>query len=364
MWIIIGSLWLVLMAIVALMLALPETASVSDARDALAENDVFSLAGTAVERYDVLGHTLVYHERQGLSLMDALGREQSYIAYPYRQSRVLDAGSGRMVAPAQGAGFFAIAPDHTSWEVASKETVNGAAYGYGRWLTFGPSSLNRTVASVYDPPNEAPTLTVVCPPKTWPVRAAWVTRDTFDLLLLDLSSGEPISRLIRYDREGEPMLDRLYDGTELYAGLAYADGDLMFLYSDRAIVALDRDSGERRAAWTLDTITRVADVAGRLVFSGDVNGQRGLYLTPSSSDETAMSMRPLAHGADVRCFDMSQDGSLLLAATDAHFLIYDIPSGDIIARQPLETAPTRILALSDRVFMVFYDDVGGVVTVR
>lgn len=363
---ILSLCWLMILGSVALIFLIPrQPVAMGDATDALLLSKPFPLDGELASSFTVVGTTLVRIEDEGLALLDASGREQSFIGFPYRESRVITMKEGLIVTPVRGSGFMVVTPDLSTYEIDAPETVHGADYRDGQLLTFGPSSQNRIVVALYEIAAETNRRTLSFPSAQWPVRVAFVPDGQFfDVVLLDLSNGTLSTRLQRYDYACNQVMDLLYDEEDLFPGIGHLADRESILYNDRAIMLTDTDSGEVRVTAMPGSIEHVDLMGGRYAMLSEKEGKSQFSIVlPSVTRGDHILFEPELSD-QIICFALARSGSLALAASDGELLVYDMNTGALIVRMSIESDVRRILALDDRSFVVISTDDAIIAIVR
>ena len=357
----ISVLWALIFLALALLLLVPRLSQAGpQSRDAMTLGQSFSLNGAKPEAFALVGGNLVRLDDEGLAVLDASGREQSFLAFPYRESRVFPLGAGLLVTPGQGSGYMAILPDLSTYESDTREIIHGGDLSGSLLLTFGTSLRSRPVASLLDLKTGGYRAILTFAPLEWPLSVSFVPGiDQFDVLLLDLSGGRMETRYLRFDYQGTQLQDTLLAGDPLPLR-AHLAADTTFLYNDRSIFFLEADGKTIREA-VMPGIPMLADsAAGRLVLLLETEGGRSLYRTDPGQDD----LQKLESPDNLSCFALAPGASFLLAASQDQLLRYDLQADTLMDQLSVDEPVRRILALNDRHFLLVFADEAAILTIE
>lgn len=358
--------WIILFALVPLLLFLDrEPVILPEEKDLISLADPFPLQGAGAGDFAVIGSSLARIEDQGLALLDAAGREQSFTPFPYRKARIIRLEDFLLVTPHQGTGLFLVESNGSSLEMDSLQTVQGADCRQGLVLTLGPASSGKTALMLYDYQAGSYGASLTLAGGQWPLSVSFVPgRDAFDLLLLDLSQGQASSRLLRFDLEGELLFDHLVAADEVLPRLVYLSSDRLVLYNDRSLVLFESGQGPIAREAIEGDLLDIQAREGRLVIMTREEGDRvlDLLLTDRTGQEFSL-IRP-QEGEGLDHLALATDGSVLLASRPGELLLFDPAEGSLIARQVLEETVTGLLALDSQHFLIVFEDQAALASIK
>ncbi len=357
--------WLVLIAIVALLILLSRQPEASqEPREMITLGRGFSLRGAPASSFDVIGTSLIRIHDEGIATLDSAGREQTFIAYPYRHPRVIRMGGSLLVVPEEASGYMAILPDISTIEVDAGETVHGADYYDRHILTFGPSTKGRSSVTLYDTESASYRAALTFSSLEWPVRVSFVPESrNFDVLLLDLTEGRSGTRLLRFDYGGELLSNTMISKDELYPWIAHLDDQGVVLFNDRELLLADYGTRDVKKVEIPGELVRVEGAGQRVAFLIKDGDKTAFSLAlPASKRGDDFFFEP-EEGQQVECFAFARDGSLILASGQQELFIYDPVSGSLVARQEVAAGIREILSLDSHNFLLIYDEEARVATV-
>ena len=90
--------------------------------------DTFSLQHVPASTIRVHSNVPLRVEDSGLAVLDAVGREQSFIQYPYRHPNLYDAGEALIIAPRNETEITVLLPDLTMHEISVEAIIHGGDY--------------------------------------------------------------------------------------------------------------------------------------------------------------------------------------------------------------------------------------------
>lgn len=357
--------WALILVTVALLFLLPRLPEAAvKPQKTLVQSKAFPLRGASADALTVLGGTLVRVEEEGLVTLDAAGREQAFIPFPYRRSRVVFLDEGLLVTPEEGSGCLAVFPDLFTYELDAKERIDGGALRAPYLLTFGASLKGRLVASLVDTRTGAPRAAITFPSQVWPLRASFVPgEDRIDFLILDLSQGRLETRFLRYDFDGRLIDDWLLSDHDVFPLAAYPGDGRLFFFNDREAGLFDPAGSVPSWASLAGTPVHLARGGGRLALLTDREGQGGLFLVEAGGGDGEF-LRRVETPDPVTSPALSPDGSLLLLASGDRLCLYGADPWILLAELPAGGEVSRLMALGDRHFLVIFDQEAAVVTVR
>ncbi|NLA96159.1 MAG: hypothetical protein GX838_04875 [Clostridiaceae bacterium] len=362
---VLSFFWALIFVAVALLLFISrQPERTAQTRDSLIVGQSFPLRGVPPEAFALVGSTLIRVEEEGLAVLDVSGREQSFISFPYRQSQVTAMGEGLLVTPVQGSGYMAVFPDLSTYGSDTREIIYGGDYRDPFLLTFGPSLKGRIVASLFDTRTGSYQTVLTFSSLEWPVSLSFIPgTDQFDVLMLDLSQGKMETRYLRCDFDGKPLTDVILSTGQLFPLRVHLGGGKALFYNEREMVLFDPLTGAREAA-SLPGIPVQSESAGaRLVLLLEEGGNAGLFVTSASEYSGAgSSFQSLEGPGRISCFALTPDGVSILAASGEELLLYNTDTGQVLARQEVDREVARILALSNRHFLVIDEEEAAIIT--
>ena len=357
--------WVILFALVPLLFFLDkESMVIPEDTEVIRLTDAFPLKGAQASDFTVIGSHLARLEDQGLALLDAAGREQSFIRFPYRNAQWIRLEDSLIVTPDQGGGFMWIQASGASLEWDTTETLYGADSREDLVLTLGPSGPDKTAVMLYDTSKGSNPAALTFSSLEWPLQGAFVPGvNAFDLLLLDLSQGKAATRLLRFDLGGATLFDQEISDDELFPRLAYLGSDQVVLYNDQSLILLDRQQGQLTKEDLPGTLVTVQARAGRLALLTRQEGQGLLSLVQSSRPGEAGHFLQPPEGEGLTHIALAADAFTLLASRGDELLLFDAESGDLIARQPVEGTVTGLLALDNYHFLIVFEEEAALATI-
>lgn len=356
--------WILLLGLVPLLFSLDKEGPYLDEdREIIQLDTPFSLLGTPPSSFAATGSGLVRLEEEGLAFLDAAGREEAFVSYPYREARLIFLEDALLVAPDRGGGLMLVEGAARGLEMDTAEAVQGAAYRDGLLLTFGPSGQGKMVLMVYEVPSGSQRSALVLEALQWPLAVSFVpTAQAFDLVLLDLSEGTALTRILRFDLEGQVLFNRTYPGDGPLPGLAYPGSGQVALYNDRQLVLLDPGTGEAAQALLPGKLIRVAKGGGRLAFLVLDEGEEKLFLVREGGEGDLFFSPP--EGRGLTLLALAPDGSALLGAKGDELRVMDPGSGDLVGQKSFEENITGLLALDSHHFLIFLEKQAVLATMK
>lgn len=355
--------WLLVFSLIALLMLLDGEPAPLEAAEAVSLSEPFSLQGTPPDRFLSIGQRLLRVEEEGLAILDAAGKEQFYLAFPYRTSRVTTAGDGLAVVPARGGGMMAIRPDLTALELDTDDAILGASLSSSYILAYGPAAQGKSSLVLLDSGTGAYRSLLSFSQLEWPVASAFLPGgNAFGLLVLDLSSGEAVTRFVRYSLDGSKTPDFSARVEGLLPRLAYI-GNQAVLYDDERMVLIDMETGDVREEAVPGRLEVLAAAGGHLAFLTRDGNDYNFHLVRDDAGEGEIFFQPEGYGETIRVFAYASDGSFLLAATEDELVVLDASTGEPSSRQPSGGQVERILALDSLHFFLVIDGQGVIATV-
>ena len=358
--------WIILFSLVPLLLFLDrEPVILPDEKDLISLADPFPLQGAGAGDFAVIGSSLARIEDQGLALLDAAGREQSFTSFPYRKARIIRLEDFLLAAPDQGTGLFLVESNGSSLEMDTLQTVQGADCRPGLLLTLGPATSGKASLMLYDYQAGSYGASLTLAGGQWPLSVSFVPgRDAFDLLLLDLSQGQASSRLLRFDLEGGLLFDLLIAADEVLPRLVYLSSDRLILYNDRSLILFEAGQGPLAREAIDGDLLDIQAREGRLVLMTREEGTRVLDLLLTDRAGQALSLIRPREGEGLDHMALATDGSVLLACRPGELLLFDPAEGSLIARQALEETVTGLLALDSQHFLIVFGDQAALASIK
>ena len=351
--IVIAVCWAVLFVAVLLLFYLSgRPPTVEAAKDMIELGPSFSLNHVPATSFDVLGETPVRIEDEGVAFLDALGKEQSFVAFPYYQSRHFLAGGALMVTPDEGGGLTLITAEQRDIETGIQEIVLGADYRDGVILIFGDSAKGKMMAGLYDVKAGSYRFVIDIDALLWPLKASFVPgADTFDLLLLDLSKGKSQTKIQRYDLEGHRLFEHVFEEDEAFPHLVpFSSGELCLL-NDRSLLMFDLET---------KTVSRET-LPGTPMRWEEFNNK--LHILMSKAGEPSLVLWPHDIGP-LDDFALMPSEVYCLAAEGEELMLIDADTMTVLSRTPTGKMIRRILPLDSHHFWVFFDEEATLASIR
>lgn len=361
------SFWTLLLAAMALLIFMsrsPEAGTLPGVQ--LVQSPSFSLRGAEPSQLALVGSSLVRVGEEGIAVLDASGQEQSFIDFPYRESQVFPMGQGLLVTPLRGSGYLALFPDLSAHESSLNETVYGTDYQEPYLLTFGPSLKGRFVASLLDTRLNTYRAVLTFDSLQWPLSVSFVPgTPLFDVVLLDMTQGEPITRYMTYDLDGQ-LVNRLNLPSEgLLPHQMHLSGGRTLLFSQEAGFLYDHGTGTAKAVeMPAGNPVQAESRLGQGVLLTREGGKGALSLTLEGDAGRETLFQRLQTPESVNCFALAPSGHFLLAADDRGLMMVETSGGQIQSRLETDQPLVRLLALSDQYFLLIFQEEAAILTVR
>lgn len=363
----------VVVAWVVLFLAILVLSQISRERSSLPNdtgNDIvlgeaFSLQKAHFSSIRVFGNMPIRVEDGGLVILDAAGREQSFIQYPYRHPYLYDAGQALMIAPKSGTEITLVLPNLTTHEIGVKEIILGGDYRDGYALTLGQSAKSVGTVSLYKLAQENPILKLTISEEGRPVRVSFTkTGKQFDVLLVDFTDGRPVTRVLRYDFSGELQFDRRFPEQPFLPAMLHLDENETVFYSDKDVMVVNEKTGEPRVSRFLELLMQLEMQSGRLAVLGMDEGFTTLQFLQNVSHQQEQAFVTAESSNELISFALSSDGMYALGATKNHLMLFDTTTGKLIAKKDGLTNMERVLTLGEREFLIMTAEDASIVTIR
>jgi|GEM_PF-1551471 hypothetical protein len=327
--------------------------------------DTFSLQHAPASTIRVHSNVPLRVEDSGLAVLDAVGREQSFIQYPYRHPNLYDAGEALIIAPRNETEITVLLPDLTMHEISVEAIIHGGDYRDGYVLLLGQAANNVSRVSLHKLKQASPLLTLAITEHGRPIRVSFAKSGrSFDVLLVDFSDGTPVTRVRRFDFQGELIADRRYPNFGFLPAILQLHDEEQVLFGECEIIAVNPETGELRLSHSFDRIEQIDLRSGCLGIRAMDEGRMSIWFLKGMPDQIDQALVKAKSTEEVIDFALSSDGVYALGVTADKLMLFNTATGELIAEGDGLSGMVRVLAIANRYFLVLTEEEGAIVTIR
>ncbi len=359
--------WVVLFASVVVLsrLSLERDALSDETGRSIVLSETFSLQHAPASSMRILSNVPIRVEDAGLAILDAGGREQSFIQYPYRSPNLYDAGKALIIAPRNGAEIMLVLPDLNLHEISVGAIVQGGDYRDGYALTLGQAANNVSRVSLHKLTQAAPLLSLSIAEQGRPLRVSFTKSGrNFDVLLVDFSDGKPVTRVQRFDFAGELIADRRYADFEFMPAILQLHDDEQILFSECEMIAVNPGTGELRLSRSFDQIVQMELESECLGIRAADEGRVSLWFLREAADQFDQGLVEAEITEELVDFALSGDGAYAMGVTADKLMLFDTMTGKLLAEHDGLTDMVRILTMTERDFLVLTAEEAAIASIR
>jgi hypothetical protein len=327
--------------------------------------EAFSLQHAPASSIRVHANVPLRVEDGGLAILDAIGREQSFIQYPYRHPNLYDAGEALIIAPRNDTEIMILLPDLTMHELSVEAIIQGGDYRDGYVLLLGQATNNVSRVSLHTLTQEAPLLTLSISEHGRPIRVSFAMSGRyFDVLLVDFSEGTPVTRVRRFDFQGELIADRRYSNFGFLPAILQLHDKEQVLFGECEIVAVNTETGELRLSRSFDRIEQIDLRSGCLGIRAMDDGRMSMWFLRGIPDRVEQTLVKAQSTEEVIDFALSGDGVYALGVTADKLMLFNTMTGELIAERDGLNGMVRVFAIANRNYLVLTKEEGAIVAIR
>jgi hypothetical protein len=359
--------WVVLfVSVVALsQVSQEQTELPDDTGRGIVVSESFSLQNAPASSIRIHANVPMRVEDSGLAILDAGGREQSFIQYPYRQPSLHETGDALMIVPRHETEMMLVLPDATTIELVVEMIVQCGDYRDGYVLALGQAANNVTGVSLYKIPQATPLLEIPISEDGRPIRVSFAKSGRFfDVLLADFSDGRPVTRVQRFSFSGDLVSDRRYSDFSFMPAILQLHDKEQVLFNERDILAINPESGEVRLTRSFDQIVQIELKSGCLGMRTIDDGRMSLLFLREASDRSDRVFIEAECEEELLGFALSSDGVYALGVTEKTLKLFDTMTGKLVSERDGLLGMTRVLTITERDFLVLTEEEAAIVSIR
>ncbi len=359
--------WVVLFLSVVVLSQVSQERTVlsDDTGSSIVVSEAFSLQSAPASSIRIHANVPMRIEDSGLAILDAGGREQSFIQYPYRQPNLYDVGDALMIVPRHGTEIMLVLPDLTTIELSVEEIVQCGDYRDGYVLTLGKAANNVTRVSLYKLPQATALLEIPISEHGRPIRVSFAKSGRFfDVLLADFSEGIPVTRVQRFNFSGDLISDRRYSDYSFLPAILQLHEEEQVLFNGRDILVVNPETGEVRLNRSFDQIVQTELKPGCMGLRVIDEGRMSLLFIRESSDHTDQVLIEAECEEELIGFALSGDGVYALGVAENALMLFDTITGKLISERDGLPAMERVLTITERDFLVLTAEEAAIVSIR
>lgn len=336
-----------------------------DTESSLVLHDSFSLQHAPASSIRILSDVPVRVEDGGLAVLDAGGREQSFIQYPYRSPNLYDAGDALIIAPRNKAEIVLLLPDLTMLEISAEVIVQGGDYRDGYVLLLGQAANDVSKVSLYKTAQADPLLTLSFSEQGRPIRVSFAKSGRyFDVLLVDFSEGTPVTRVQRFDFTGGLVADRRYPDFGFMPAILQLHDEEQVLFGESDLISVNPQTGDLRLSHAFDRLVETELSIGCLGIRAMDGGRMSLWFLRETADHAEQMLIEAEGAEEIVDFALSGDGVCALGVTADKLILFDTMTGKLIAERDGLSGMERVLAIAERNFLVLTAEEASIVSIR